>query len=164
MPFCKVTCGHFCPFPKTTDSVLNRSYCSQIASHYGCARRLWNSLGRNIWDVQWWVGDLHSGRGLVHTCTVNSLWPSDAIWRQRSGSTLAHVMACCLTAPSHFLNQCWLIISKVQWHLSEGNFTIDTSAINHLNKLENNLFSLKSPRGQWVNSDRLRIRFIICKR
>ena len=27
--------------------------------------------------------------------------PSNAIWRQRSGSTLAQVMACCLTAPSH---------------------------------------------------------------
>ena len=49
------------------------------------------------------------------TC-VNSLWPSDVIWRQRSGSTLAQVMACCLTAPSHYLNQCWLIISEVQWH------------------------------------------------
>ena len=45
---------------------------------------------------------------------VNSLWPSDTIWRQRSGSTLAQVMACCLTAPSHYLNQCWLIISEIQ--------------------------------------------------
>ena len=36
--------------------------------------------------------------------------------RQRSGPTLVQVMACCLTAPSHFLNQCWLIISEVQWH------------------------------------------------
>ena len=43
----------------------------------------------------------------------NSLGPSDATWRQRSGSTLAQVMACCLTAPSHYLNQSWLIISKV---------------------------------------------------
>ena len=43
---------------------------------------------------------------------VNSLWPSDAIWRQRSGSTLAHVMVCCLTAPSHYLNQYCLIISE----------------------------------------------------
>ena len=43
-----------------------------------------------------------------------------AIWQQRSGSTLAQVMACCLTAPSHYLNQCWLIISKVLWHSSEG--------------------------------------------
>ena len=44
---------------------------------------------------------------------VNSLWTSDAIWRQSSGSTLVQVMAWCLTAPSHYLNQCWLIISKV---------------------------------------------------
>ena len=43
----------------------------------------------------------------------NSLRPSDVIWWQRSGSTLAQVMACGLTAPSHYLNQCWLIISKV---------------------------------------------------
>ena len=27
---------------------------------------------------------------------TNSLWPSDAIWWQISGWTLAHVMACCL--------------------------------------------------------------------
>ena len=43
----------------------------------------------------------------------NSLWPSNARWRQRSGLTLAQVMACCLTAPSNYLNQSWLIISKV---------------------------------------------------
>ena len=65
---------------------------------------------------------------LMHICItlpqlVSSLWPNDAIWRDRSWSTLAQVMACCLTAPSHYLNQCWLIISKVQWHSSEGNFT-----------------------------------------
>ena len=41
----------------------------------------------------------------------NSLWPSDAIWRHKSGSTLAQEMACCLTAPSHYLNHCWLISS-----------------------------------------------------
>ena len=45
---------------------------------------------------------------------INSLWPSDAIWLQRSRSTLVQVMACCLTAPSHYLNQCWLIITKAQ--------------------------------------------------
>ena len=56
----------------------------------------------------------------------NSLWPSDAIWRQRSGSTLAQIMPCCLAAPRHYLNQYWLIISGVHWNSSEGNFTIDT--------------------------------------
>ena len=54
---------------------------------------------------------------------INSLWPSDTIWLHRSGSTLAQVMACCLTAPSHYLNQCWLFISKTHWHLSKGNFS-----------------------------------------
>ena len=29
-------------------------------------------------------------------------------------------MACCLTAPSHYMNQCWLIISEVPWHSSQG--------------------------------------------
>ena len=47
---------------------------------------------------------------------INSLAPSDAIWWQKSGSTLAQVMACCLTAQSHYLNQCWLINTKVLWH------------------------------------------------
>ena len=50
-----------------------------------------------------------------------------SIWWHRFESTLAKIMACCLIAPGHYMNQCWLIISKVQWHLSEGNFT----RINH---------------------------------
>ena len=37
-------------------------------------------------------------------------------------STLVQVMACCLTKPSHYLNQCWLIISGVKWRSSEANF------------------------------------------
>ena len=84
---------------------------------------------------------------------VNSLRPSDAIWRHRSGSTLAQVMACCLTAPSHYLNQCWLIVSEVQWQSPGSNFTRDISVMNHKNYIENYLskLSLKSPRGQWVN-------------
>ena len=64
------------------------------------------------------------------------LWPSDAIWRQISGSTLAQGMTCCLTAQSHHLNRCWLIISKVEWHSSKGNSTRDTSAINHWNYMK----------------------------
>ena len=50
---------------------------------------------------------------------VNSLGPSDAIWWCRSWSTLVQVIACCLMAQSHYLNQCWLIINKVLWHSSE---------------------------------------------
>ena len=47
---------------------------------------------------------------------VNSLWSSDVIWWHKYGSTLSvQVMACCLTAPSHFPNQCWLICN-IQWY------------------------------------------------
>ena len=62
---------------------------------------------------------------------VKSLWPGDAIWRQGSRSTLVQAMAWCLTAPSHYLNQCWLIITKVQLCSSEGNFAWDIIAISH---------------------------------
>ena len=73
-----------------------------------------------------WVS--HALQGHLHTwywlssingslaSTINSLWPSDTIWRHRSGSTLAQVMACCLMAPSHYLTQCWLIIRKFSDH------------------------------------------------
>ena len=59
---------------------------------------------------------------------LNSLRPSDAIWRQGHLSTLLQVMACCLTASSHYLNQCGLIISEVLWHSPEGNFTLHAKA------------------------------------
>ena len=54
---------------------------------------------------------------------INAMWPSDATWWQRSGSILAQVMACCLTTPSHYLNQHWLIISEDLQHSPEVNFT-----------------------------------------
>ena len=73
------------------------------------------------------------------TFGLNSLWPSDVIWRQRSGSILTRLMACCLAAPSHYLNQCWLIISEVQWH----SYPFE----NYISK-----FTFKFPRGQWVKS------------
>ena len=105
----------------------------------------------------WWFNSKEAylkcvSNGVTSLC-INSLWPSDTIWWHKSGSTLAQVMACCLMAPSHYLNQCWLIISKVQWHSSECKFTRDSSAISHWNWLENYLSKIlfKSPRGQWVN-------------
>ena len=41
------------------------------------------------------------------------MWPSDAMWWHKSESTSAQVMACYLTAPSHYRNQCWLVIGEV---------------------------------------------------
>ena len=39
----------------------------------------------------------------------NSMWSINAIWRHRSWSTWVQVMACCLTTPSHYLNQFWFV-------------------------------------------------------
>ena len=76
----------------------------------------------------------------------NSLWPSDAMWRHKSGSTLAQVMA-----PSHYLNQCWLIILGVPWHSLESNFTGRPHELIHSLCLEITLLNYTtSPRGQWV--------------
>ena len=68
---------------------------------------------------------------------LNSLWPSDAIWRQGSGSTLAQVMAWCLTAPSHYMNQCLLIICGVLHHSPEVSSTGNAYESNHYNAFEN---------------------------
>ena len=61
----------------------------------------------------------------VFTHADNSLQPSDAMSQHKSGSTLAQVMACCLTAPSHYLNQCFHIINltlgnKIHWYLKQN--------------------------------------------
>ena len=83
---------------------------------------------------------------------INSLRPSDAIWRQWSWTTLAQVMACCLTAPSHYLNQCWLITRGVLWHTSESSFAGIAQGIDSGYEFEKDILKniFKSPRGQWV--------------
>ena len=85
---------------------------------------------------------------------VNSIWPSDGICRDIYGSTLAQVMACCLTAPSHYLNQCWLIIMGVFCHSApKSNFTGNAQDIYLWYEFENYQLHSRatSPRGERVN-------------
>ena len=119
----------------------------------------------------------------IHDAIVNSLWPNDTIWRHRSRSTLVPVVACCLKVPRHYLNQCWLIISKVQWHLrailqeisqpSITKISLKSTYIKYENQIDGlvqdcsnsianalellqsytKLSKFKSPRGQWVNME-----------
>ena len=90
------------PNRNVEDGLRNRTYLDTVILCMHLRRQV---SGLFIWFISW----------------INSFRPSDAIWSQRSGSTLAQVMVCCLMAPSHDLNQCWLIIRKVQWHPSESN-------------------------------------------
>ena len=65
-----------------------------------------------------------------HNLCLNSLWPNDTIWGHISASTSPQVVACCLMAPSHYLNQCWLIISGVLWPSPKTYFTGSAQDIN----------------------------------
>ena len=68
---------------------------------------------------------------LIQWGLFNSLWLSDAIWQHRARS----ILACFFTAPKHYLNQCWLIISRVQKHSSGGNFLRDTCTTAIINEI-----------------------------
>ena len=89
-----------------------------------------------------------------NTFYINPLWSSGAIWWLRSGSTLAQIMACCLTVPNHYLNWCLHLISDDWWHSPESNFTTSAHTIILYNEFENDTFKITpaSPRGHWVNS------------
>ena len=47
------------------------------------------------------------------------LWLSDAVSYHRTLSNLVKIMAYCLTAPSHYLNQCSPITREFLWHSPE---------------------------------------------
>ena len=83
----------------------------------------------------------------VVKCLINPLWSSDTIWRHKSGSTLVQAMACCLMAPSHYLNQCWLIISAVRGHSGVSQEITQPS----VTKVSLIITYPKYSRGQWVN-------------
>ena len=80
----------------------------------------------------------------LHIHDINSLLPGDALWWYRSWSTLAQIMACCLIAPSHYLNHCWLLISKVLWHSPESNFSASDYAATRYDEFENYNFKISA--------------------
>ena len=88
---------------------------------------LWYSLVQNIqFNV---CCDLSNAPQI--NCYVNSVWPSDAIWWHVTGSTWAQIMACCLMAPSHYLNHVdlssgrfsdWVQFCKIPQPVSHQSF------------------------------------------
>ena len=92
---------------------------------------------RYIWYVVYLEGISTTYTFLVRLLAAscfNSLRPSDAIRRQRSGSTLAQVMSCCLTAPSHYLNKCWLSsLRSREVHLRAISLEISQPSVTKIN-------------------------------
>ena len=98
----------------------------------------------NIICMQWsWRWLLHSTEVSLGTSYMIVLHNLNLLWKSispqlthcglvtpyndmdRNGSTLVQVMACCLMAPSHYLNHCLLIILGVLWHSPGNNVTRD---------------------------------------
>ena len=76
--------------------------------------------------VIWTVSSCHFERPAY----IISLYPNAAIGWHISGSALVQIMVCCLTAPSHYLNQHWLVTKSVAWNASESNFIASAQDIN----------------------------------
>ena len=61
-------------------------------------------------------------------------------------------MSCCLRSPSHYLNQCWLVIRMVPWHSSQGIIERRDDPKITISKIRLIfLIASTSPLGQWVN-------------
>ena len=63
-------------------------------------------------------------------------------------------MAWCHQAPSHYQNQCWLILNAVVWHSPDNSFTGGAQYINSSNvslKIRHLKLLWYLPGGQWVN-------------
>ena len=103
----------------------------------------WSEEKINSWVLNWWP----------QLMCINSSPPSPAYMRQETGSALVQVMACRLTAPSHYLNQYWLIVNwtprnKFQWYFNRHSIIFIEE-----NAFENVVcyFPAKLSRGRWVN-------------
>ena len=60
-------------------------------------------------------------------------------------------MACCLTAPSHYLNQCimHLLCSEIQWHSPQGSFLGNAQGISPWDLFGNHTFKISTL--PWTN-------------
>ena len=120
---------------------MHWSYCSLMLSHQYvcqtpafCHRRIkvkYRSDTNLIKDTSWpcdacyeMLRKIYHDGSILHAvlyAAFNSLLPGYATWQHKSWSTLAQAITYWLMALSHYRNQCWLIISEIQWHSQQGN-------------------------------------------
>ena len=126
---------------------------TKMSSFWRNVRQFGNYQSDNFWCSQWrklcqidyfviWVY-MHDTETAHHNqrCLV---------WWHSSGSTMAQVMAWCLTASSHYLNQCWLPF--ILWHSPETIFleVLKISVQGHDFANFNSIIISISPMSQWV--------------
>ena len=113
-----LSCGRLCPI--FWSQVLSREWrCSWSSADRRCSNYIWVIDNLIVYEGASYIRDM-----TVYVIqTLNLLWPSDVIWWHRSRSASAQVMACCLTAPSDYQNQCLLLMSEVLWYSPKNYFT-----------------------------------------
>ena len=114
--------------------------------------KIWSLYRISYFMIYTLCKTFHLFETIHHLRRFNPLWPSDSIWQHRFGSTLVQVMACCLMAPSHYLNQCWPVINKVFWHSPHCNFTGNALNINNWCELEYYQFKKHNHTFLWTMS------------
>ena len=122
------TWHHWIHYKTATESSRPPFPCLWNERLYDCfmpLQILLNTTWQNVIVFRKWMSDIFNQ---IYLITHYSLWPINAIWHHRTWSTLVQVIAWCLMAPSHYLNQCWILVSGVQWHSLEGNFAASTQA------------------------------------
>ena len=79
-----------------------------------------NGWPPNRWEVITWNWSRYlMPYGVTRPCDdftvmrINPLWPRDSIWHHRCSSTWDQLMACCLRASVHYLNQWWHLINEL---------------------------------------------------
>ena len=83
-------------------------------------------------------------------------------------------MACCLMSPNHYLNNYWLILSKILWHSPESNFSWKAQEIFRSHEFENYWFKIisvassghqciNSPQGRFITRSRWRAKGTSCQ-
>ena len=107
--------------------------CTMHGQYHGC---LWPGDARSYGISSPGINPVFSGYSGFTTRGLNSLWPGDGTWCQRSGWALNQVLACCLVASSHYqthITTCYLTsltrargchLSMMIWACFEGNKTI----------------------------------------
>ena len=116
----RLICQQCCVF-----STVEVHVCADFSVKPSCGRNIsWTCALKRCWRKK--RSERHSGMLSPRTCrptgrtcgnlSGRSVWPylsHCGLMMPYGGIALGQAMACCLTAPSHYLNQCWLLIGEV---------------------------------------------------
>ena len=110
----------------------------------------------------WWIWINSSCEFIMNDCITTTKQSTTkpcayflgyTVWRQRFWATLVYVTTYCRTAPRHYLNQCWLIITVVHGiHLRViSQESLRNLFHNIIYTLHNLMNALWGPRSYFVN-------------